>query len=127
MDLQAVKSILEEIDESLMGGLLGVDIISRSTSMSIAGINSSRHACALFNRMYEDLQTAMASKESPAKTLHKLIIEGENNTYIFIIEIDKRHRWAMLVDGNRAALGMVLAIVIPDFQPKLVDALRHYT
>ena len=38
MDLRAVKVILEEIDDHLEGGLLSVDIISKASGMSLAGI-----------------------------------------------------------------------------------------
>jgi hypothetical protein len=106
MDLRAVKVILEEIDDHLMGGLLSVDIISKASGMSLAGINSAPKACALFNRLSEQLHSALTkSEDSLARGINKFIIEGDNGLYIFVIELDERHRWAMLVDGARAQLG----------------------
>lgn len=128
MDLKAVKVILEEIDESLLGGLLGVDIISKASGMSIAGINSAPRVCALFNRMSEQLQNALASsKDSPAKSLKKFIVEGDNGLFIFVVEVDARHRWTMLIDGSKTPLGMVFSVVIPDVLPRLEESLKHYT
>ncbi len=124
MDLRTVKLILEEIDDHLMGGLLSVDIISKASGMSLAGINSAPKACALFNRLSEQLHQALTkSEDSLARGINKLIIEGDNGLYIFIIEIDERHRWAMLVDGARAQLGMIF-VIIPEIQPRLVAAVQ---
>jgi len=128
MDLKAVKVILEEIDEALLGGLLGVDIISKASGMSIAGINSAPRVCALFNRMSEQLQNALASsKDSPAKSLKKFIVEGDNGLFIFVVEVDARHRWTMLIDGSKTPLGMVFSVIIPDILPRLEESLKHYT
>ncbi len=124
MDLRAVKVILEEIDEHLGGGLLSVDIISKASGMSLAGINSAPKACALFNRLSEQLHTALTkSEDALARGINKFIIEGDNGLYIFVIELDERHRWAMLVDGARAQLGMVF-VIIPEIQPRLVAAVQ---
>ena len=124
MDLRAVKVILEEIDDHLMGGLLSVDIISKASGMSLAGINSAPKACALFNRLSEQLHSALTkSEDSLAGGINKFIIEGDNGLYIFVIELDERHRWAMLVDGAKAQLGMVF-VIIPEIQPRLVDAVQ---
>ena len=124
MDLRSVKLILEEIDDHLMGGLMSVDIISKASGMSLAGINSAPKACALFNRLSEQLHTALTkSEDSLARGINKFIIEGDNGLYIFVIELDERHRWAMLVDGARAQLGMVF-VIIPEIQPRLVAAVQ---
>lgn len=124
MDLRAVKVILEEIDDHLMGGLLSVDIISKASGMSLAGINSAPKACALFNRLSEQLHTALTkSEDALARGINKFIIEGDNGLYIFVIELDERHRWAMLVDGAKAQLGMVF-VIIPEIQPRLVAAVQ---
>lgn len=125
MDLRAVKIILEEIDDHLMGGLLSVDIISKASGMSLAGINSAPKACALFNRLSEQLHSALTkSEDSLARGINKFIIEGDNGLYIFVIELDELHRWAMLVDGGKAQLGMVF-VIIPEIQPRLVEALAN--
>lgn len=125
MDLKAVKGILEELDDQLMGGLISVDIISKASGMSLAGINSAPKACAMFNRLSEQLHTALTrSEDALAKGINKFIIEGDNGLLIFVIELDDRHRWAILVDGAKAQLGWVF-VIIPEIQPKLVAALRN--
>jgi hypothetical protein len=124
MDLKVVKAILEELDDHLMGGLISVDIISKASGMSLAGINSAPKACAMFNRLSEQLHTALTrSEDALAKGINKFIIEGDNGLLIFVIELDERHRWAILVDGAKAQLGWVF-VIIPEIQPRLIAALK---
>ena len=124
MDLKVVKAILEELDDHLMGGLISVDIISKASGMSLAGINSAPKACAMFNRLSEQLHTALTrSEDALAKGINKFIIEGDNGLLIFVIELDDRHRWAILVDGVKAQLGWVF-VIIPELQPRLIAALK---
>lgn len=124
MDLKVVKAILEELDDHLMGGLISVDIISKASGMSLAGINSAPKACAMFNRLSEQLHTALTrSEDALAKGINKFIIEGDNGLLIFVIELDERHRWAILVDGVKAQLGWVF-VIIPEIQPRLIAALK---
>ena len=124
MDLKVVKAILEELDDHLMGGLISVDIISKASSMSLAGINSAPKACVMFNRLSEQLHTALTrSEDALANGINKFIIEGDNGLLIFVIELDDRHRWALLVDGAKAQLGWVF-VIIPEIQPRLVAALQ---
>lgn len=124
MDLKVVKAILEELDDHLMGGLISVDIISKASSMSLAGINSAPKACVMFNRLSEQLHTALTrSEDALARGINKFIIEGDNGLLIFVIELDERHRWAILVDGVKAQLGWVF-VIIPEIQPRLVAALK---
>lgn len=125
MDLQVVKAILEELDDQLMGGLISVDIISKATGASVAGINSVPKHCATFNRLSEQLQTALTrSEDALARGINKFIVEGDNGLLIFVIDLDERHRWAILVDGVKAQLGWVF-VIIPEIQPRLVEALRN--
>lgn len=124
MDLKVVKAILEELDDHLMGGLISVDIISKASGMSLAGINSAPKACAMFNRLSEQLHNALTrSEDALAKGINKFIIEGDNGLLIFVIELDERHRWAILVDGVKAQLGWVF-VIIPEIQPRLIAALK---
>ena len=124
IDLDQVKALLAEIDDMLGGALIGSDIISKSTGMSIAGHNSVPKVSALFNGLSEQLHTALTrAEDAPARGIRQFMIEGDNGIFIFVIEIDDRHRWVMMVDGDRAQLGLALSVVIPDIRPRLEAAL----
>src|SRR5690606_9629284 len=53
MNLKDVNATLTEIEDGLMGGLATIDVFSKSSGMSVAGIRSSPKACALFNILCE--------------------------------------------------------------------------
>lgn len=125
IDLAGVKALLFEVDEQLGGALIGADIISKATGVSIAGIHSAPKASALVNHLSEQLQNALTrAEDAPAKGLRKFIIEGDNGVFIFVVEIDERYRWAMMINGAQAQLGIIFAVIIPDILPRLEDILQ---
>ncbi|MCA9634572.1 MAG: DUF4388 domain-containing protein [Myxococcales bacterium] len=124
IDIETVRGLLHEVDEQLGGALIGSAVISKATGMSIAGINSPTRSSALFNHLSEQLHNALArAEDAPAKGVRQFVIEGDNGIFIFVIEIDDRHRWAMTLDGARTQLGLVFSFIIPDILPRLTSAL----
>lgn len=120
IDLDEVRSLLHEVDEQLGGALISTDVISKATGMSIAGVHTDRKASALFNHLSEQLHQAITrAEDAPAKAIRQFIIEGDNGIFIFVIEIDERHRWAMMINGAQAQLGLIFAVIIPDILPRL--------
>jgi len=120
IDLDEVRALLHEVDEQLGGALISTDVISKATGMSIAGVHSDRKASALFNHLSEQLHQAITrAEDAPAKGIRQFIIEGDNGIFIFVIEIDDRHRWAMMINGAQAQLGLIFAVIIPDILPRL--------
>ncbi|MEZ4381654.1 MAG: DUF4388 domain-containing protein [Nannocystaceae bacterium] len=125
IDLDQVRALMHEVDDQLSGALLGSDVISKATGMSIAGVHSDRKNSALFNHLSEQLHQALErAEDAPAKGIRQFIIEGDNGIFIFVIEIDERHRWAMMVNGAQAQLGLMFAVIIPDILPRLEAVLR---
>ncbi len=124
IDLDVVRALLHEVDEQLGGALISTDVISKATGMSISGVHSDRKASALFNHLSEQLHQAITrAEDAPAKAIRQFIIEGDNGIFIFVIEIDERHRWAMMINGAQAQLGLIFAVIIPDILPRLETAL----
>lgn len=125
IDLEGVRALLLEVDDQLGGALVGADIISKATSVSIAGIHSAPKASALVNHLSEQLHNALTrAEDAPAKGIRKFIIEGDNGIFIFVVEIDDRYRWAMMIDGAKAHLGIIFEVIIPDILPRLEDILQ---
>ena len=124
IDLDEVRSLLHEVDEQLGGALISTDVISKATGMSIAGVHTDRKASALFNHLSDQLHQAITrAEDAPAKGIRQFIIEGDNGIFIFVIEIDDRHRWAMMINGAQAQLGLIFAVIIPDILPRLESVL----
>ncbi|MEZ4452338.1 MAG: DUF4388 domain-containing protein [Nannocystaceae bacterium] len=123
INLDGVVALLREVEDQLDGGLVGADIISKATGVSIAGLHSAPKNSALVNHLSEQLQSALTkSEDAPTKGIRKFLIEGDNGTLVFVVEIDERYRWAMTIDGAQVPLGIIFA-VIPDVLPRLEGVL----
>jgi hypothetical protein len=127
MNLKTVNSLLAEVEDGLMGGLAASDVFSKSSGMSVAGVRSSPKACALFNVLCERISETIKKSGLPVpETLHQTMLRlGEDGSVmIVVIDVDAKYRWGMAVDSQKAPLGILVSVVIPDTLPRLRDALR---
>jgi hypothetical protein len=127
MNLKTVNNVLAEIEDGLNGGLATIDVFSKSTGMTVAGVRSSPKACALFNILSERITETIKKSGLPvpgyvSQTLLRL---GENgDVLIVVIDLNEKYRMGMAVDCTKAQLGILVSVVIPDTLPRLRDALR---
>jgi hypothetical protein len=50
-----------------------------------------------------------------------LVFDG--GIMLFVINLNPKYRWGMVVDTKRSSLGIAVSVVIPDCMGKLQDAL----
>ena len=127
MNLKDVNSILAEIEDGLMGGLATIDVFSKSSGMSVAGIRSSPKACALFNILCDRITEAIKKSALPVpEYVHQTMLRlGEDGVVmIVVVDVNEKYRWGMAVDCSKAQLGILVSVVLPDIKPRLRDALR---
>ncbi|WAS90118.1 hypothetical protein [Nannocystis punicea] len=127
MNLKDVNSTLTEIEDGLMGGLATIDVFSKTSGMSVAGIRSSPKACALFNILCERITEALKKSQLPVpdfvyQTLLRLGDEG--NVMIIVVDLTDKYRMGMAVDCLKAPLGILVSVVLPDTIPRLRNSLR---
>lgn len=127
MNLKDVNVILAEIEDGLMGGLATIDVFSKTSGMSVAGIRSSPKACALFNILCERITEAIKKSALPVpdyvnQTLLRLGDDG--NVMILVVDLTEKYRMGMAVDCVKAQLGILVSVVLPDTVPRLRTALR---
>ena len=127
MNLKEVNSILTEVEDGLMGGLATIDVFSKTSGMSVAGIRSSPKACALFNILCERIQEAIKKSALPVpdyvnQTLLRLGEDG--NIMILVVDLTDKYRMGMAVDCMKAQLGILVSVVLPDTVPRLRASLR---
>lgn len=127
MNLKEVNSILTEVEDGLMGGLATIDVFSKTSGMSVAGIRSSPKACALFNILCERIQEAIKKSALPVpdyvnQTLLRLGEDG--NIMILVVDLTDKYRMGMAVDCMKAQLGILVSVVLPDTVPRLRTSLR---
>ena len=127
MNLKTVNSVLAEVEDGLNGGLSTIDVFSKSTGMTVAGVRSSPKACALFNILSERITETIKKSGLPvpdyvSQTLLRLGEDG--GTMIIVIDLTDKYRMGMAVDVHKAQLGVLISVVLPDAIPRLRDALR---
>ena len=127
MNLKTVNSVLAEIEDGLNGGLSTIDVFSKSTGMTVAGVRSSPKACALFNILSERITDTIKKSGLPvpdyvSQTLLRLGEDG--GTMIIVTDLTDKYRLGMAVDVHKASLGVLISVVMPDAIPRLRDALR---
>jgi hypothetical protein len=106
MNLKTVNALLAEVEDGLMGGLAAVDVFSKSSGMSVAGIRSSPKACALFNILCERISETIKKSGLPVPDyLHQTMLRlgDDGNVMIVVIDLDAKYRWGMAVDCTKAS------------------------
>jgi len=127
MNLKMANQVLAEIEDGLNGGLATVDLFSKTTGMTVAGIRSSPKACALFNILSERITETIKKSGLPvpeyvSQTLLRL---GEDaSVMIVVIDLTDKYRMGLAVDCNKAQLGVLVSVVLPDAIPRLREALH---
>lgn len=127
MNLKDVNSILADIEDGLMGGLATIDVFSKTSGMSVAGIRSSPKACALFNILCERITEALKKSSLPVpEYVHQTLLRlGEDaNIMIIVVDLTDKYRMGMAVDCAKAQLGILVSVVLPDTIPRLRTSLR---
>ncbi len=126
MNLKTVNHVLAEIEDGLNGGLATIDVFSKSTGMTVAGVRSSPKACALFNILSERITETIKKSGLPVpgyvgQTLLRL---GENgDVLIVVVDLNDKYRLGMAVDCTKAQLGVLISVILPDAMPRLRESL----
>ena len=127
MNLKTANAVLAEIEDGLNGGLATIDLFSKSTGMSVAGVRSPPKACALFNILSERITETIKKSGLPvpeyvSQTLLRLGEDG--SVMIVVIDLTDKYRMGLAVDCNKAQLGVLVSVVLPDAIPRLREALH---
>ncbi len=124
MNLRAVNQILKEVEGELLGGLRSTDLFNKASGMSVAHIRGNPKACALFNFLSERIRdTTRKSAMGLPDNFTQFMLQFESGELLFMIDVNDKYRWGMLIDANKASLGMAVSVVIPEALPKLKAAL----
>ena len=111
---------IEDMVRYSANGITATDVFDRRTGMSIGGVHTNPMACAMFNHIYDDLQSA-ASASHLLGDLDMLILaeKGSGGGVIVVVAVTPRYRIGMHVDTHRCSLGMLLGVVFTDKMPSI--------
>ena len=102
--------------------MLATDIYYTADAQSIAGFNSQPKACALFNRVTNDLKNSLNDAKFPALGNYYLMeLEGDNMVVVVAME---DYQWGMLLDKTKVPLGLLLNVIIPKVIEQFKDVLK---
>lgn len=111
IDTKALDLAVQDLRNILRDGLVATDIWDRSDGLSLAGFNQQPVAVALFTRMTEELDTALADSSFPPLGRYYLLDMQGNHTVTVVNHGTLLQ--GMLVDNKRANLGILISVAIP--------------
>ena len=111
MNVKKLKEAIEVQKENLGEGLLATDIYASEDGQSLVGYNSNPQACALFNRITEMLGSALEDSNFP-KLSGYYVLNLDGGHMVVVLPLGQ-YQWGMLIDTNKAKLGLLLNVVLP--------------
>ncbi|HNX97428.1 MAG TPA: hypothetical protein PKK12_07095 [Candidatus Aminicenantes bacterium] len=121
MNVQKLNEAMSEMKANVGPGLLSSSIVSTADGQTIVDFQGNPKACALFNQLTIYLSRAL--KESGLPELGKYyIIDLTNNMMGIVIPLGD-FWWGMVTDSQKAPLGLLLNIAIPNAIDKFEEAI----
>ncbi len=121
MDTKKLNESMMVLKEALGDALISADIWIKGTGTSIAGFNGNPRATALFDQITKDIVKSLKSSGFPVLDKYYLINLADGKLVVVLNHGD--YLWKMLVDGDKANLGLLLNIAIPDALKALDEAI----
>lgn len=120
MNSSVLNQIIEEIRKELGSGLIATDVWMTADGQSLAGYNSQPKACALFNKMTENLKGSLERSGFPALG-EFYMLKLADGKIVVIVHLGK-FQWGILADSAQVQLGLLLNIVVPSILEGLKKA-----
>jgi len=127
MNVKEVQETLADMEDTMLGGLAAIDVFSKTSGVSVAGLRSSPRACALFNIIVDRIADTIKKSGLPVadhveQTLLRLGDDGQ--VMLVVVDLSDKYRMGMALDCSRAQLGVVVSVVLPEAIPRMRAALR---
>ena len=119
MNVEKLNAAIEILKGDMGDALLATDIFGSADGQSIAGYNTQPKASALFNQLTGYLTKSLQGAGFPPLGRYYMLDLVDAKMVIVIPLGD--YQWGMLVDTNKAQLGLLLNVVMP----KIIDAFEE--
>ena len=118
IDVEKLNSVIEDMKKDLGDALITTVIYSSADGKSAASYNEKSKTSALFNQATRYLINAL--KDSEFSSIGKYyIVDLVDEKMLIVIPLGE-YQWGMLIDREKAQLGLLLNVVVP----KIVDAFK---
>jgi hypothetical protein len=119
MDVKKLNEIIQQLKKDLGDALLACDVWAAADGQPIVGLNPQPKASALMNRMI--LLTNEALKDAEFPLLNRYFLHHLEGEHIGMTNFIGDYNFGVLIDAQKAQLGLLLNVIIP----KAVDAIKE--
>lgn len=112
LDIDALRETWTDQKKFLKDGLIAGDIWDRSSGLSIADLNLSPEATALFNRLADELSDTLLGSGFPSLNRY-FILNLEDDKLFVIVRHGDDMLQGMLLDPKKINMGILLGVSIP--------------
>jgi hypothetical protein len=112
LDIAQLDTAVNDLKGLLKDGLLATDIWDRETGLSLAGHNAQPAAVALFTQVTNDLVAVLSNAGFPSLRRY-LLLDLDGNSTVMVIRHGDDLLQGMLLNNQRANLGLLIAVALP--------------
>ena len=112
LDIAQLDTAVNDLKGLLKDGLLATDIWDRETGLSLAGHNAQPAAVALFTQVTNDLVAVLSNAGFPSLRRY-LLLDLDGNSTVMVIRHGEDLLQGMLLNNQRANLGLLIAVALP--------------
>ena len=112
LDIAQLDAAVNDLKGLLKDGLLATDIWDRETGLSLAGHNAQPAAVALFTQVTNDLVAVLSNAGFPSLRRY-LLLDLDGNSTVMVIRHGEDLLQGMLLNNQRANLGLLIAVALP--------------
>ena len=121
MNIEKLNGCIELLKKQMGDSLLATSIVAMSDAQAIADWNSKPGAAAIFVEVTNFLNESL-KKGYPALGKYYLLDLQEDKMLIFLPLGE--YQWGIAVDTNKAKLGLILNVILPEIVSAFEDALN---
>lgn len=125
MDVSKLNEAVNYLKTQLGEGLLASDVWGTADGQSLASYNPQPRAVALFNRMTQNMVTALAESEDSFVEIgryYMIDLIGDNMVIVLYLG---DYQWGILFNKKKTQLGLILNVIIPKIIDIFEDAITE--
>ncbi len=111
VELYKLDQAVTELQQHLRDGLVAVDILDRTSGLSLASFNSNS-ASQLFPMLADTVSNVLDTAGFPALNRY-LLLDLEGGHWVLVLRAGDDMMATLLLDSAKTSLGMLLGVAVP--------------
>lgn len=121
VDIEKLEACCADMEKTLRGGLLAMDLWDRESGLSLAGFNPQPAATALFNQVTGDLEETLTGSGFPGLNRYYLL-DLDGNNMVVVLKESAEFLGGILLDSSKTNLGILVGVAIPKVLKAMTDS-----